>query len=104
VQLRLCCGLGHGGIVVAELKLEQPSDEEDTGESPFKTEARRPTPVAAWHNGGDIAIRLYAQSLQRAAETLIGKLDREGVIPTAAEPHRVAVGHSEVTLFVATWQ
>src|ERR1035438_883749 len=37
----------------------------------------------SWHNGGDIEIGLYAQSLHKAAKTLIATLDLEPNSKTA---------------------
>ncbi len=36
----------------------------------------RSGPMRSWHNGGDIEIHRYARSLQKAAKTLIGRLER----------------------------
>jgi hypothetical protein len=42
-----------------------------------KPKAASRTPVESWHGGGDIEIRHYARSLQKAAKTLVGKLERD---------------------------
>jgi len=43
--------------------------------SKAKTGSRRP--LEFWHNGGDIEIGFYAQSLQKAVKTVVGKLEPE---------------------------
>jgi hypothetical protein len=44
---------------------------------PSKTKAGTRSLVESWHGGADIEILQYARSLQRAARTLLGKLERE---------------------------
>src|SRR5580658_5345626 len=42
-----------------------------------KIKAKSRGPLETWHGGGDIEIHWYARSLQIAAKTLVGKLERD---------------------------
>jgi hypothetical protein len=46
-----------------------------------KTRART-SPTESWHNGGDTEIHLYAQSLRKAAKTLVEKLELDWNVQT----------------------
>ena len=64
------------GAVVTKLKLNRSIAMKKPNVSSLPKPNPGPRPlVHTWHNGGDIEILQYARSLQKAARTLIGKLD-----------------------------
>jgi len=43
----------------------------------FKPRPKSRSTLPSWHNGADAEIHLYARSLQKAAKTLVEKLEQE---------------------------